>query len=414
MSLSNMMLTTKDDELLGVANRADGMGVLAIWSVRARDLVPHLTEQTTQLRGFQVLCEALALWEGFEAEHSEFAGRVDDFFILIEQAFARTVVVRRGLDRRDAWPLPGARRVRGRFDDVPHISRTDRRWHLLGGQKANGVWGLYRGAAGRAGLLDAGLLRLSEPTREARRHAPGIEGRARKKLLTMVRAAMAGETVELPNRANNPVVRAIERCFEDVPLADHLHAHLVEGHALNRRLARRLRGRKSVSHRAFLETERRRASGEMALAIEQAIRCEDLLAVVESVFRWLCAHRGKRLDTIAPDLPVEPGALREALGRFADSGYYGTGIAARRHQLFCQIDPSSRVAVARSVLELHATISKSRGRAAWVWEEDGRLRSDLELEIPQDDLFVAGVAWRNDYYLEPLRAITNQLHEVRA
>jgi len=39
------MITAKDRELRGVSNRSDAMGVLAGWSVRDRDLVPHLTEQ---------------------------------------------------------------------------------------------------------------------------------------------------------------------------------------------------------------------------------------------------------------------------------------------------------------------------------------------------------------------------------
>ena len=55
VNTSPLMLTEKDDELLGVSNRSDAMGVLAVWSVRGRDLVPHLTEQTTNVRGFQIL-----------------------------------------------------------------------------------------------------------------------------------------------------------------------------------------------------------------------------------------------------------------------------------------------------------------------------------------------------------------------
>ena len=85
------MISQKDDELRVVANRSDAMGVLAVWSVRARDLVPHLTEQTTNVRGFQILVEAFRLWELYEPAHPEHAGRLDDFFLLVEQAFARTV-----------------------------------------------------------------------------------------------------------------------------------------------------------------------------------------------------------------------------------------------------------------------------------------------------------------------------------
>lgn len=54
----SLLLTDRDRDLLGAARQADGMGTLAIWSVRGRDLVPHLTEQTTSLRGFQIVVEA--------------------------------------------------------------------------------------------------------------------------------------------------------------------------------------------------------------------------------------------------------------------------------------------------------------------------------------------------------------------
>ena len=63
MSDSPLLLTAKDYELLGASSRVDAMGVLAIWSVRGRALVPHLTEQTTNVRGFQILVEAFRLWE---------------------------------------------------------------------------------------------------------------------------------------------------------------------------------------------------------------------------------------------------------------------------------------------------------------------------------------------------------------
>ena len=148
MNASPLLITAKDDELVGASSRLDAMGVLAIWSVRGRDLVPYLTEQTTNIRGFQILMEAFRLWECYEPAHPQHAGRLDDFFVLIEQAFARVV----GRYDED-WSLPGARRVRARLWEAPHISLENSGWHLLGGQKANGLWGLYRGASRRAGLL---------------------------------------------------------------------------------------------------------------------------------------------------------------------------------------------------------------------------------------------------------------------
>ena len=63
MNASPLLITAKDDELVGASSHSDAMGVLAIWSIRGRDLVPHLTEQNTNIRGFQILVEAFRLWE---------------------------------------------------------------------------------------------------------------------------------------------------------------------------------------------------------------------------------------------------------------------------------------------------------------------------------------------------------------
>ena len=225
MNASPLLITAHDDELVGASGRSDAMGVLAIWSIRGRDLVPHLTEQTTNVRGFQILVEAFRLWELYEPAHPEHAGRLDDFFLLIEQAFARVV----GWHDGD-WYLPGARRVRARSSETPRISLEDLGWHLLGGQKANGTWGLYRGASRRAGLLTDDMTRLSNETmNEAKRNA-GVVGRAQTRLFKVVQDAMDGHTVELPTNRNNALPNALYETFWSVPLANHLHVRLIDGH----------------------------------------------------------------------------------------------------------------------------------------------------------------------------------------
>ena len=204
MNDSPLLLTANDDELVGASSRLDAMGVLAIWSVRGRDLVPHLTEQTTNVRGFQILVEAFRLWEPYELAHPEHADRLDDFFLLVEQAFARTV----GWYDED-WDLPGARRVRARTSEVPHISLEDSGWHLLGGQKANGLWGLYRGASRRAGLLRDDMTRLSGETLTQATLNAGIVDVAQARLFEAVQGAMDGQTIQLPQNMRNRLTKAL-------------------------------------------------------------------------------------------------------------------------------------------------------------------------------------------------------------
>ena len=114
------------------------------------------------------------------------------------------------------------------------------------------------------------------------------------------------------------------------------------------------------------------------------------------------------------DLPVDLNTLSAARESFEHSGSYGKGTARERQRRFREeLDPSSKVMLARSVLLLHKMVSEERKRAPWVREEQGVLLSDVEVEPPSNRELRVGAAWRNDYYLAPLQYIVKQLAEVR-
>lgn len=137
-------------------------------------------------------------------------------------------------------------------------------------------------------------------------------------------------------------------------------------------------------------------------------------SILEAVFLWLCASKGKTLDRAVADLPVDLGAPATARAAFAHSGAYRGDTAVARHGRFCELlDTSSLVALARSVLLLHEKVSAERRRAPWVWEDQGVLFSDVDVERPDDVTLRVGLAWRNDHYLAPLQGIAKQLAEVR-
>ena len=168
-----------------------------------------------------------------------------------------------------------------------------------------------------------------------------------------------------------------------------------------------------LEHRSFLNNAARDLPEHRA-KIEDAVRCEDLLAVVEAVFLWLCARKGKTVQAAVEDLPIDLNTLSAARESFEHSGSYGKGTARERQRRFREeLDPSSKVKLARSVLLLHKMVSEERKRAPWVWEEQGVLLSDVEVEPPSNRELRVGAAWRNDYYLAPLQYIVKQLAEVR-
>lgn len=407
VTVSPLMLSARDETLLGVSRRSDAMGTLSVWSTRARELVPHLTEQTTEVRGFQILVEIFRLWTRYEPLHPQHTGRLDEFFLLVEQAFGR-MVARRAQD----WSLPGARRVRARMNEPAYISLADPAWHLLGGQKTNGIWGLYRGAARRAGLLVDQMDALSIETQAAADAARGFDNAAERQLFRLVSEAMDGDSVALPTSFRGSLARHLCSTFNEVPLADHLKHMLLDVDPLNRQLADRLLIAEGLDHRELL-SEAAESLPAHRLALVNSIRCENVLAVVDSVFAWLCASTGKTLKRAVKKLPVDRGALAAACAQFADSGAYGAGTAATRHTAFHQqLDTSSHRALAQSVLRLHQAVSETRGRAAWIWEEGGILCGDVDVERPTELHLQVGVAWRNDYYLYPLQRVARQLAEL--
>ena len=400
-----LMISSKDDDLVGVARRSDPLGLLAVWSARAREAVPHLTEQTTELRGFQILVDAFRLWTIFVNRASHPPKRLMEFFMLVEQAFARTI----GCRDRD-WPLPGARRVRARLGETPCISVADAGWHLLEGQLASGIWGLYRGAARRAGLLDSNMAWLSDDTWEAACASSCLRGAALERLLELVGRAMSGETVALPTDGRNALPGALRRTFDAVPLRSHLRERLIDGHDLNRLLANMLVPLEQLDHRRFFEQAVQELEGHSSV-LHRVIDCENLLAVLEGIFYRLCCARGESIDALAETLPVHLGEIQKAREAFARSDTYPGGQTARERQvrLYETSDTSTTTKLLRSVLSLHQAVSAERQRAAWVWEEQGRLRSDVDVAEPDEADLKVGLAWCNDYYLRPLSSIARQL-----
>jgi hypothetical protein len=257
------------------------------------------------------------------------------------------------------------------------------------------------------------MTRLSADSMEQATLHAGIGPSALARLFKAVRRAMDGETVSLPTRMNNKLTGDLYDTFWRLPLAEYLRTRLLRGHDLNQKLAERLLVVEDLDRRAFL-THATRDLPEHRATIEDAIRCENLLAVVEAVFLWLCASKGKTLDVAVTDLPVDLDALGAARAAFGHSGHYRGDTAVARHNWFHErLDTSSPIALARSVLLLHEKVNEERKRAPWVWEDQGVLRSDVDVERPSDRALQVGLAWRNDYYLYPLKSIAGQLAEVQ-
>ena len=415
------MISALDNELLGASSKTDGLGVQDIWAARGRDLVPHLTASTHSIQGFQILVEIYRLWELFlqTKSHQVYADRFGKFFILIEQAFARIVAT-----SDEEWTLPGARSVRARASLDPQIS-LDSSWLLLNNQQSNGLYGLYRGASGRAGLLQENLRQLSDQTMSASQDNRGIN-KSQEDLFSLVKQALDKKEVQIHKSSYRKLAAELVKTYQHPPLVDHFSTMLIKNHYLTNRMVEGFQNLGDLDYQQFLTKLRPllmklandfKAENlpEYVETINNVIACENLLAVVVFLFDWLCSQKGQKIKDAASKLPENlHNDLDPVYAAFKNSGVY-TRAAKTNHSCFCdKLDTSSNLTLLKSILEIHQNISERRKRALWVQlDENDVLVSDILVDKPDLANLKVGQLWYHDYYLWPLHNIANQIAELK-
>ncbi len=392
-----------DHELLRPSIGRDPLGLQPIWTTRARDLVPHLTAQSSRLEGFQVLLTIFGLWPEFQRRYKAKDGQIRNFYVLMEQAIARCAYA-----VNEHWPLPGRRRLKGGQKDL--VISLDRDFHLAYGQLASGTWIIYRGAAERAGLLDLETHRVTEII--AAKMERVLEARAREHLFKAVGEAMASPKKVVPLRGGKSglLATALAKMIAKPPLETVLLEPLMQpaGRPLTAALTTRLAELDSWQHHSLLSQFSDQLP-DYRKTFEQLVRCERWLAPLEASFEWLCANSGLPLSEAAYALPVDLDALRGAQVAFRDSGpYEGTG--QKRQALYAELDLASKASFIASLLETHRQISEARSAGPWVLLNEGnRLEVRVPMEAPNKGELHPATAWRNDYYLTALWRLSRQI-----
>lgn len=137
---------TEDSD--GSRDTADPLGLRAVATAIARELVPGLTQRTHLVRGFSVLATGLFYAKGQPSNAQKEA------FLRFERLWVAANVQR----YRQRTPFAGGRRgaiLLKLGDDYP-LDRP-----ILTSQLSSGVWGTYRGSAASFGLITA--RRYSDP-----------------------------------------------------------------------------------------------------------------------------------------------------------------------------------------------------------------------------------------------------------
>ncbi|VVQ02649.1 hypothetical protein PS938_02642 [Pseudomonas fluorescens] len=404
MGNSHPMFTVTDidkDLLLPLSGR-DPLGIMPLWQRRARDLVPALTGSSRYAEGFQVLLTALAWWPEFAQDSANNTPKDQQkFFILIEQAFARACRCA-GVD----WPLPGSRRLNSVDEGVWISLQSDHQ--LLDSPLANGVWGLYRGPALNAQLIDAHNRIDEKLARKIREQTPIIEA-----LFKGVRAVLRGseDYVLLAQRPSAKVVSGLKAIIEQVPSRRIILDALVTpaSSMITQELAMLSQNSKQVDDiRQFVIVAIETLPAH-AIHLKNVQRCEGFIAPLEAIFEYLCSMANLPLARVEMDLAVDLLALREAANAFAAGGNYEGSLQARVDQLL-GLDLSSKQRLIISLLDHHRAVSESRGNAPWLQlDEQGKLECSLVISAPLPEQLLPASAWRNRYYLDCLGALSRQL-----
>lgn len=399
----------EDKDLVGHLTGRDPLGFLALWSQRGRDIVRNLTEQTRSVAGFQMLFSTFRLYEEFQQQHPDTIISPDDFFILVEQAFAYS-----NYHCTKSWPLLGISRVSKFYDEGD--CRLSLYRQILSNQLGNGCWGLYRGAAFRSNMVDNTLRRLSDNLYEQAKDVPVLSSRGRKKLFSYIVSALENHEkgVEFRPDNRNNLFRELSEIINTLPDKKLLKQYIVPDNSPEERIAKLLyKNRKAFGNipefrRIFIKLAMETLP-DMREDFENICRCEDFIAPVESLFYYLFNFKGMSVGDAAAKTKINLNKFSEAFGRFCDSGKYKKG-AGNRFKIYRDgIDRSSIEKFITSLLDCHLKVATGRGREPWLVIEGGKIVPFIEFDPPNELNAVPGKTWRNDYYLKPLLSIYSGL-----
>lgn len=398
-----MLALTQEDKSLSLPfSGRDPLGTMPIWQHRARDVVPNLTAASRNAAGFHVLLIALAWWPGFAIRHKRPATDIRKFFVLVEQAFARACHC---CDVQ--WDLPGSQRLNAGEDGVYISLRPE--YHLLESQLANGVWGLYRGPAESAGLIDAGNRIQSS---EVLRMVTARFGKAAQVLVNIERAIAAEQSVEtIAQRRTNGLAHTLASEVASLPLKRLVRETFVtpSAAAITTKFARLAKSLPRDCSTQDLVRMSLAAYPEHSDTIKDIQKCESFIAPLDSIFQYICSAETIQLSKLTSNLPINLSALASAKRDFEKSGRY-EGLAKARVDLLLRVSVESKAKLVASVIEHHQRISDSRKNAAWVALGDG---GQLEIRVPtvapDKTQLAPATAWQNNYYLDALQALAFQV-----
>lgn len=390
--------TSEDGSLLLPFSGRDPLGTQVVWQWRARDMVPALTAASREPEGFQLLLTILAWWPEFAHRYERPQKDLQNYFLLAEQAFARACKL-----EKQAWRLPGSRRLNDAHQSGLWIGLDSRRDFLLDDPMANGTWGIYRGPAMNAGLIGAGerlhpadaeqIIASSEVVRWLFPFiARALQNPKDQVVLVSKRSSNTSRLAQiLENLPQRQLIRDAFVKPRDYPLAGKLAELTPKTEGTAEASVEQLLGHARTTLNGFAET------------LRNAEHCERYITAMDLAFEQLAGHSGRSLKSLADVMKIDLAVLGRAQKKFRESGAY-EGLAGERYKDLASAPLDTMQALVTFLIDHHAAISASRGTAPFVlWGDTGRLESVLPAEPWDEKPLDARRVWRNSYYIDALR-----------
>ena len=416
----NFHFTQSDDQLIKGTTSRDPLGFRLVWSAQGRHIVPNLTETTNRIQGFQLLVTALKLCELYEEyrlrrfdEHRDKLKNqniaqkfsTENVFLLLEQAFAHAYY-----KVHYDWMLPGKRQVSAYQYDTPVISLERQ---ILQSQLVNGIWGLYRGAAMRSGLIDESGYKIDNILDGELKSIGNIKVGTKRYLFGLITESLIEGKESLPPNRNHRLHETLSGIIHRLPDKSVLYEYLMmknispllEDLAI---FANDELGQNTYDKRSFFKKCVRKFP-DYSKHFENIIKCEDFIAPLENLFYWILCHPGKSPHEISKALPVKLELMESAKRRLQEIDTF-TGSAKERWDMYLRtLDTEHPERFVHSLIDIHTNISNSRGSSLWITLSDTQrivLEQDplnTEEILDNGKLSVEpGRGWQNNYYIDSL------------
>ncbi len=428
-------LTEVDTDRLDIRGSRDPLGFVPLWGEVGRKVVGNLTTASNTFRGFTTLLLGLYLAEqvapgGRDREKDRLAA-----FLRFEQlaGYVRWKVNSDGNFR-------GVTAVKKRLEPgTPVRISADSAGQILSNQRTYGLWGLYMLPSRDSGLVTKGESSLTDEAREfvEKQYRPRIESHSSRHWARLKEIVSKSAVDVDPMAKDKKLFEALGEVLRTKPTAaEHAfyHEHLINGGPASAQLDAWQRPFAAALEKTLVRDDPMSLDGlalvaekieidELRTHLHRIADLERFLVPSANLFGFLQTRPGKSVASVATEVKSKWGSglkfiaasRLDALTPYFKSAF--STIEAVERLLHCARalrDGDYRDAIEDVISHNGYVMGTRDGVQPWIKIEDGKLDVRYAGETEQELLEASTLqsAWRNTYYIDPLKTVLDQLRSA--